>query len=276
MKAVHVNSFAPFFVKHGINAKPRTEKFDLYNTVISALNWRKYNGEIHLICDKASGEHYKNIGLTAIWNGIQPIIPDDLEGINPQMFWAAGKLLALREISAPVVMLDTDFIVWKKLTFGGRIIAAHREDLYADVYPDVSYFDMKNGYVFNKNFNYSELPLNTAFVYLPDEDFKRFYVSMALDFMKSAKDCSDALCYMVYAEQRMLAMCAEHLKMPVDVLLDKDRLFEPQSDYTHLWGEKQKMRDNPAEEAEFNRRCAARIRQDFPEYEYIIEKIERI
>jgi hypothetical protein len=260
MKAIHVNT--------GL----RIEKFDLYNTVLSALLWRKYNGEIDLICDEISAGFYEQFG---VWNAVKSIIPDDLEGINPQMFWAAGKLLALREIEAPVVMLDKDFIVWKKLEFDDKIIAAHREDLHPDVYPDIDYFQTKS-YTFNLAFNYSIEPLNTAFLYLPDESFKQFYVNMAIDFMKSAKDCNDNLRYMVYAEQRMLAMCAEYFEQSVETLLDKDKIFEHQNHFTHLWGAKQQMRDNPEQEQEFNARCQARIRRDFPEYEYVINLIERI
>ncbi|MCL2696768.1 MAG: hypothetical protein FWE74_01650 [Oscillospiraceae bacterium] len=252
---------------------PRAEKFDLYSTVLSALTWRKYNGEIVHICDKQSAQFYEEFD---VWDSVKPIIPDDLEGINPTMFWAAGKLLALRETDSPVVMLDKDFIVWKKLELGDSVVAAHREDLNPGVYPDVSYFQMQTGYRFNPYFNYTALPLNTAFLYLPDEDFKQFYVNMAIEFMKSAHDCSDYLRYMVYAEQRLLALCADFLKHPVETLLDKDRLFEPQADYTHLWGEKQKMRDNPDAEREFNTRCRARIMRDFPGYEHIISIIERI
>lgn len=264
MKAIHVRTGA------------QTEKFDLFNTALSALCWRRYNGEIELICDKTAADYYDKIGITNIWDDIKITLPDDLEGINPRMFWAAGKLLALREVSAPVALLDTDFIVWKKLQFNENIIAAHREDLHPDVYPESDFFKMKPGYSFNKDFNYAALPLNTAFVYLPDEDFKQFYVSMAIEFMKSACDTDDNLRYMVYAEQRMLALCADYLNFEVETLLDKDRLFEPQDDFTHLWGEKQKMRENPKSAKLFTDRCAKRIKEDFQDYEYIIKLIERI
>ena len=273
MRAVHVNSFAPFFAKNGISAKPKIEGFDLYNTVLSALTWRKHNGEISLVCDKASAEYYENLGILGIWNEVRARIPGDLEGLNPHMFWAGGKLLALRETSSPVVMLDTDFIVWKKLAFSDSVIAAHREDLNPGVYPNIDCFQMKLDYSFNKAFDYNVLPLNTAFLYLPDEDFKQFYVNMALEFMKSAHNTGDVLCYMVYAEQRLIAMCAEYLKVKVETLLDKDKLFLPQSDFTHLWGAKQKLREDKNEEENFCKRCAQRIRQDYPEFEYVIDII---
>ncbi|MCL2019042.1 MAG: hypothetical protein FWG70_04710 [Oscillospiraceae bacterium] len=275
MRAIHVNSFAPLFAKHGENAKPKVEKFDLYNMVLSALTWRKKNGEILLVCDRASADYYKALGISVIWNGIKPLIPADLEGINPRMFWAAAKLFALRDTPAPVVMLDTDFIVWKKLNLSCDIIAAHREELYHNIYPDIDYFQMNPDYIFSEKFDYDVLPLNTAFLYLPDEDFKQYYVGMAFDFMKSALDVPDELCYMVYAEQRMLALCAESLKQSVKTLLDKDKLFEKQDNFTHLWGEKQAMRDDPMREKSFNERCAARIRRDYNEFEFVIDLIEK-
>jgi hypothetical protein len=267
MKAIHVSSFAPSSTK-------RQGKPDLYGMVLSALTWRKYNGGIDLICDEAACGYYERLGITAIWGEVRTTLPCDLEGINPQMFWAAGKLLALRETGAPVVMLDNDFIVWKKLAFGNALLAAHREELHPDVYPVPEALRMKPGYMFNPAYNYNVLPLNTAFLYLPDEDFKQYYVNMALEFMKSAQDTGDNLRYMVYAEQRLLALCAEYLNIRAETLLDKDSLFERQERYTHLWGEKQAMREDPGKAAEFCARCAARIRKDYPEYNYIINLIE--
>ena len=94
--------------------------------------------------------------------------------------------------------------------------------------------------------------------------------------MKNAKNCDDYLKYMVFAEQRMLAMCAEYTQTPVKTLLDKDSLHFPQSDFTHLWGAKQAMRDNSELRGEFIERCKTRILRDFSEYSFIIDRIEGI
>lgn len=274
MLAFHSTSSAPFFAKSK-QKHFKIERFDLYCTVLSALLWRKYNGKIIMLADSNAYFFYKSLGLEKVWDELKQEIPDDLESINPVMFWAAGKLLSLRSIKAPCVMLDTDFLVWKKLELGKTITAAHREDLSPNVYPPVSYFDMKPGYGFKNEFNESVLPLNTAFLYIPDESFKQFYISRAIEFMKSARNSADYLCYMVFAEQRLLAMCADYLKQPVSVLLDKDLLFYEQDSFTHLWGAKQVMRESGKEQELFCRRCADRILNDFPEYKYAIEIIER-
>lgn len=270
MNAIHIASFAPSAAKGKSSAA--AEDFDLYCTALSALYWRRLNGKITLCCDSRFAEYYEKLGITDIWDEVRICVKDDLEGINPLMFWAGGKLLALREMSAPVVMLDTDFIVWKKLEFGSEIIAAHRENISEGIYPPLSFFKTKQHII--PNFSEDVLPLNTAFFYVPNNDFKEFYTSQAISFMKCAEDCADFLKYMVFAEQRMAAMCAEYTGTPVRTLLDKDYLFRPQGEFTHLWGAKQAMRDNPEWRGDFLQKCRARLKAEFPEYAYIAERID--
>ncbi|MDR1753545.1 MAG: hypothetical protein LBR74_01385 [Eubacterium sp.] len=275
MQAVHAASFLPQLSKTGIKSF-KIEKFDLYCMVLSALVWRRSGGNITLHADKVSFDYYTDIGLKGIWDSIANTIPDDFEGINPKMFWAAGKLFALRETSAPIVMIDTDFIVWENPEFGNSIIAAHYETISDMIYPDFTYFEMKPDYHFNPSWSKAASPLNTAFLYLPDEGFKQYYVNKSIDFMKHAEDCDDFLCRMVFAEQRLLSVCAEELKMPVQVLLNKNRVFFPQKKFTHLWGAKRIMREDKRSEKEFTDRCKNRILSDFPEYGYAVEIIENI
>lgn len=272
MNAIHIASFAPAAAKG--NTVPAIEDFDLYCTVFSALQWRKNGGKITMCCDNAFAEYYKRIGFEGIWDNIDVCVPDDLEDVDPLMFWAAGKLFALREVSAPVVMIDTDFIAWKNPEFGSEIIAAHRENISDGIYPPLSFFQTR-GHIL-PDFSEDVLPLNTAFLYIPDNDFKEFYTSQAIAFMKSAVKCDDYLKYMVFAEQRIAAMCAEYTSTPVKTLLDKDDLFRPQSDFTHLWGAKQEMRDHPELREDFIAKCRARLLSDFGEYAYIAGIIEAL
>lgn len=272
MNGIHVNSTKPFFVKHK-NGDYYIEDFTLYNTVISALEWRKLNGDIYMCTDNVGGAYYKKLGIEGVWNDILEIIPDDLEGINPIMFWAAGKLFALRNMRGDFALIDEDFIVWKRLSLSKTAVTvAHREDLMPDVYPDP--------YTFGVNFPLLDrldrdiLPCNTAFLYIPDESLRQLYVSQSIAFMKSARECSDYLCHMVFAEQRLLAMLCGYTGTKIHTLLDKDKLFVAQDDYTHLWGAKQALRDNNEYREKFLKRCRNRIRTDFPDYEWVIDRIE--
>lgn len=271
MDAFHIISTAPYFAKN--NGAFALEDFDLFCAVLSALKWREDGSRIFMYCDAPAAKYIKNSGLESVWNEIRCTIPDDLDGINPVMFWAAGKILAMRQMPAPCVMVDTDFIVWKKPEFGREIIAAHREELNPETYPPLEYFSAGGHSI--PDFSREVLPLNTAFFYVPDESFKEFYTSQAIAFMKSADNCNDWLRYMVFAEQRMAAMCADYTGIQVKTLLDKDMLFFPQESFTHLWGAKQQMREHPELRQTFLSRCEQRIRRDFPTWEWTIEKIRR-
>ncbi|MCL2086667.1 MAG: hypothetical protein FWH05_03635 [Oscillospiraceae bacterium] len=258
MLAIHSVSSLPYLAKSNTH-RFEVEEFELYTAILSALNWRKLNGDIIMLTDDIAFEYYNKPSLKGIWSDIRPIISNDLEGINPKMFWAAAKLLALREMPAPIVMMDTDFIVWEKLNLKPVITAAHYEDINPDIYPDFSLFET-NDYSINPNWSKSVLPLNTCFLYLPDEDFKQYYVNKSIEFMKFAVECDDYLCRMVFAEQRLLSICADELKMPIEVLMDKLN----QNRFTHLWGAKRVLRENAQIKGEFLNKCKERIRNDFP------------
>ena len=274
MRAIHIISTAPFFAKNPSGAY-RLDKFELYSAALSALNWRRMGNHIELITDTAGEKYITSLGISPLWNAVNRLVPDDLEGIDPKMFWAAGKLFALREVEAPVAMIDTDFILWKMPDLPeNRIVAAHRENLTPSVYPPLNYFSFKRPFPM-QGMNETVLPMNTAFLYLPDESFKQYYVNKAIAFMKSAVSCDDYLCYMVFAEQRLLSICAEELKAGSQVLMDKDELFFPRDDYTHIWGAKQVMRKDAGSLNDFCQRARDRIKRDFPDYAYIIPLIEQ-
>ncbi len=270
MNAFHIFSSAPFFAK---NKGPlRLDKTEIYCMVISALMWKRNNGSISLITDKEGGAFFEKTGITDIWDKVQ-IALDKNDDFDHTMFWAGGKILALRDFPAPCVMIDTDFIVWKKLTFSDTLIAAHEEDLNPDIYPDIKTFDMSD-YTFADGLDMTLPALNTAFLYMPDEDFKQYYVSQSIAFMKKAKRGGDYLTYMVFAEQRLLPMLAKKCGIRYTTLLDKDMLFLPQDSYTHLWGAKQAMRDDKVLREKFIENSKRRIQETFPEHSYLIDNIE--
>ena len=280
LPVIYSLSTLPYHTKnpHGAFALDRVE---LYTAAISSLIRRAEGNVTIMHCDRAGAECLRQKGLTNLWNDVEITIPDDLGGINPLMFWAAGKLYALQATAAPLLMLDTDFIARKlPKTLGGTaskntVIAAHREDLAPHIYPDISHFDMNEDYRFNKQLDYTIRPLNTAFLYMNNDDFKRYYVDCAMEFMKSAKPGGDRLTYMVYAEQRLLAMLADYKKVEVETLLEYEQLqIKPQKYYTHLWGAKQVMRDNPREHERICQQCRARIRASFPDWEWVIVHID--
>ena len=272
MNAIHINWSKPFTIR---NKAFFVEDFELLTTILSAMKWREKNGKIKLVADEAAIMLYKEMGLLCLWdNGVEALHVD--EDIDSVMFWAAGKLFALKEQTAPVAVLDTDFIVWDSILFDKlpECSVIHFEDLYPDVYPDFEYFKMKNGYSFN-GFDRTVKPCNTAFAVFKDGELLKYYTETAVNFMKNSENTGDTLKYMVFAEQRLLPVCAKKVGAEILAFSDLPRLFKDGSQcFTHTWGMKQQMRDNEALRYEFCMRCINRIKNEYPEIYEILRDID--
>jgi len=132
-----------------------------------------------------------------------------------------------------------------------------------------------------QNLNWTLEPCNTAFVYFGNERFMAEYVAFAFDFMRNAAPREiqkgwDLLPYMVFVEQRWFSMCAENCGVKIHSLSTLPELFDGgQNFYTHIWGYKKILRENPFEAENFCRDCAGRISYDFPTFSKNFSSIER-
>lgn len=268
MRAFHCNWTRPFFARNpdGVYQPETTE---LLTTALSALLWRRENGTIAMLCDTPAANFYTQHGLTDLWDdGVQTVLDAVDDDINPLIFWAAGKLYALRAFGTPCVMLDTDFIVWQSLVpllEGSTLACIHREDLMPDVYPPAEALPAFPAAALAP-LNWSVRPANTALAFFGDPAFTEQYTALSIDLMRHATDADNTLTYMVFAEQRLLAMLAAQSELPLRSLSDLPTLFGSKQQYfTHVWGFKQQMRDNPQLLDDFCRRCAARLAREFPQ-----------
>lgn len=276
MRAFHTNWTAPFFARNS-HADYKVEPFELLTTVLSARTWQACGGTISMLCDSRAAAYYRACGLERLWNGgIHPVLDDVPPEISPHIFWAAGKLFALRAFGTPCVMLDTDFIVWKSLApllADTALAVIHREDILPDIYPDAGAFPAARGFDFTA-LDWTVPPANTALAYFGDAAFTRMYTDRAIAFMRSCENADNALTYMVFAEQRLLAMLAKREGIDLQALSDLPALFTSGQEYfTHVWGFKQQMREHPALDEGFCRRCAARLKADYPADADILARI---
>lgn len=280
MQAFHSNWTRPFFIRNP-HIEYRIEPFELLTTALSALEWRRENGSIRMICDTPAKRYYESLGLCFLWDdGVYPLLDTMPEDINATAFWAAGKLYALSAVPSPCVMLDTDFICWKSISNlldGPDTAAIHREDIMPSIYPDQTAFAQTEGFPLD-SFDWTVQPFNTALAYFGNDEFRRYYTDTAIRFMRCSPDADDTLTYMVFAEQRLLAMCAEKKHAHAVALSDLPALFGGAQNgyFTHIWGFKQQMRENPELYEDFCRRCAARLQKDFPEESKTIAKIAEL
>lgn len=278
MKAFVSNWTRPYAVRCPDRPYQMTD-FDLLTTVLSALVWRRENGSIRMITDDTGAQYYRSLGLADLWDGgIFTYLNDIPSTIDPCTFWAAGKLYALAATPAPCVMLDTDFIVWHSLSehWHRPLAVIHREELNPAIYPAPSAFVLAPSYHFPTNWNWHEPACNTALTYFGNDTLRKTYVGQAMDFMQAARG-RDGLIYMVFAEQRLLAMCAQACGVPIHAFSTEQDLFQGnQRDFTHIWGFKQAMQEQPVLHELFCQKCAARIRKDFPIYANICQTIPQL
>ena len=246
------------------------QRFELLTMIISALEWRKHNGSIKLVTDRRGADYIRSLDIADIYDEIDASLDDIAElGIDENVFWAGAKLFALSRQQCPCVMLDLDFIVWQPLDFSpyqSDVAVIHFEQVGNDTYPPPEHFHFRNDFKFPAALDWNVNACNTAFAYFGARDIVRRYCDFAFDFMQSA--AGDGLPYMVFVEQRWLAMCARLMNRKVYEMSSLDNLFGGRQKYfTHVWGAKQQLRDDPRLAEKFCSDCVARLQYDFPQFD---------
>ena len=90
-------------------------------------------------------------------------------------------------------------------------------------------------------------------------------------------DNGDNLTYMVFAEQRLLPMCADMLGIQTKEFSTLEKLFcDGEKYFTHIWGMKQQLREDESLRRDFCMRCIRRIKDDFHEYIPILKNLEEL
>lgn len=217
----------------------RMDETDLLTAELSARLWRRYNGPIRLLTDPLGCDYVKSTALADAYDEILPVLDARCCGIDPVKYWAAGKLAALSKLPTPCVILDMDMMIWKPLELSGeKLVCACVEFISDTVYPPFSFFRTTGDYAFPPAWNEEATALNTAFLYMGDEELKQDYTREAFRFMLAERESPDywAIC-MTFAEQRILGLCAEARGVYAKLLYDMDK-----DCLTHTWGAKEKLR----------------------------------
>ena len=268
--AIHVTSTAPFAIKNN-GAAYYQEDFELLCTVLSALLWRKKNGPVKLYTDKTGYNYYASLGLLNLWDGgidttVIGSIPDT---INQHIFWAAAKIFALRNEALPAAVLDTDMIVWENLErelSGKQFAVFHREELYIPCYIPGFYLKTRKDYQFDPEWDWTVLPCNMSFSYFSDPGFKKYYTDCAIDFMtENGEYPMEMVSQMVFAEQRLAAMCAVKMNIPIHHFLN-DPHQKDNNRFTHLWGGKERARNDAGHRKALCTAMLRKIHEHFPDY----------
>lgn len=269
IRAIHVNWTKPFFAKNG-SGRYYIDSFEVLTTILSALMWRKLNGSIKLYTDKTGYAFYKSLNMLDVWDdGIDTKTLESIPpSIDPEIYWAAAKIFAIRNEDAPLMMMDTDLMVWKSLDElqNCHLAAFHRESLYADCYLSYDNLKKRTGYNPDSGWDWSVEPCNTALAYFNHREFKDYYTQSAIDFMTDNDERPEELVsQMVFAEQRVFSMCAEKLGVKIHTFLDTTYNGE-NMDFTHIWGAKRLARTDADFKAQLCNSLIEAIIREFPSF----------
>jgi hypothetical protein len=277
INAFHVNSTAPFFLNN--KGEYYIEDFDLLTTILSALMWRHLNGSIKLYTDKTGKDYYNSIGISDLWDaGIDTGILESIPAtINQQIFWASAKIFALEAEETPVAMIDTDMIIWKDLSSilsDKQFAVIHREDLFEDIYLSPEKLKKRANYQFDSEWDWTELPCNMSFAYFANKDFKKYYTDCSIDFMSGNDEYpKEMVSQMVFAEQRLVSMCAKKINVPVYYFLDNPFKLGNQI-FTHIWGAKAMLRNDNQQRQKICNCLLLKIKEYFSEYHHKLSSID--
>lgn len=287
MNGFHVNWSKPYFVRS--DGFPRDvsnyeiKDYDILMTILSALKWREKNGGIKLYTDKICAEYYCKLGLENLWDrGIDTCLDEIPEYIDADQFWASGKIFALKKEKAPSTMIDLDLIIWNDMDhyFENDVAVIHKEPIDMDIYPSYKKNPLMYDFVEKNNYDWTVLPCNTAFLYIKDNNFKDYYCDKSIEFMLKNSNMPNTLknrlVYMVFAEQRLLSMCADKKSLNILPIISSNTNILNSYNFTHLWGFKYSMEMSYYTRVEFCLNIMRRIIHDFPEYEDILMNIPQL
>jgi hypothetical protein len=219
--------------------------------------------------------------LSALWDdGINTeVLENNDYPIDPEIFWAAGKLIALEAQAGSCVMLDTDLIITQPIQHllePTTITALHSEALNPEVYLHPSLLKKPSGFIFPDNYNWNVLPSNTAFLYIKDESFKNFYLNESKRFMfQNMEKPAELVSQMVFAEQRLLSICADHQHLSISYLL-ADPFSLSNSSVIHLWGFKNLLRQNETVQVIYSKQLIKKFGEELSAYPLFTRQIEKL
>lgn len=250
--------------------------------ILSALEWRKHNGDMKLYTNRAGYKYFEDKNLLGVWNrGVDTELVENIPFVvRPEIFWAGAKIYAMEQEPMENACLDTDHIVWHEiecadetdlLICNRELIVDdfekhHGEDVFmvgSEIYPDDIY--LPENYYLEFDLESNNTAYSTAITYFNNEKLKNTYIKEARRYMESIHhnrqegELIDSR--VLFSEQRTIALIAEG-KYRVRAI--NDSYENPKS--THVATFKKRIGDKPKYQYWFYKTLLRRLRDDFPNY----------
>lgn len=214
------------FEKHG---KLDWELELLSMSLLSALSWKKFHGDIHLYANKEYLDLISLWGLDKVYNSIDTsIIETKSNEIDYRKYWAFSKLLVIESLknTTPFTVLDLDLWIYDKLEFDNDsdIMMYHKED-FLESFRNNIYIDfhkMIPDSIKGMGLDKKVLPTNAAILHFNTNKIISEWVDLSKQIAIYNNDIefNHKSIQMCFVEQRLLPMLLEKNNLKYSTFID--------------------------------------------------------
>lgn len=251
-------------------------------TWLASILLAKRNGNVVLVADRRGKEFVEKAGLASFYDeivlGLDAIPPE----VDPEIFWAAGKLYAIpllkrlqnyNPFEDAVASLDWDCIPWNYPTQTSEVMCLNLESTNWPWYKDCQ---RKYAAFVSKEVNWQLAPANNGVFHFSQYAQMLAYSELSTRFMekfsREAVRCNyfgqpkyvygDA---MTFAEQQLLPTSTWLAGKTVEPFLPvrNDGFIAPNGFFTHLWTTKTLYRAFPEARIHYTNQLIRYLRNEF-------------
>ncbi|RTL07694.1 hypothetical protein EKK58_00710 [Candidatus Dependentiae bacterium] len=259
-------------------------------TWLAGILYAKQYGDVVLVADERGAEFVKKAGLAECYDEVILGLDEVPKEVDPEIFWAAGKLYAIRLLKrsrefdpfdGPVASLDWDCIPWNYPDEQQDIMCLNLESLQWPWYKDCR---SKYEKFVPKAVNWNLPPANNGIFHFNHYKHMLAYSDLSIGFMERFGRAANQQNYfdqpryvygdaMTFAEQQLMATAAWHSKRTIEPFLSAraDGFLQPNTFFTHLWTTKNLYRAFPEARIHYTNQLIRILRQRFPETHEILE-----
>jgi hypothetical protein len=283
---------------HSIWTKPAIAKgvdeitlwdFEWLTWLASILHAKRFS-QVVLVADARGKAFVERLGLAPFYDEIILGLDDIPSTIDPEIFWAAGKLFAIPLLRksrkfAPydeaVTSLDWDCIPWNYPETPHDIMCLNLESLQWPWYRDCK---TKYEKFVPSAVNWNLPPANNGIFHFSNYDHMREYAKLSTEFMTRFSRAAAEGNYfdlpryvygdaMTFAEQQLFPSAALQCKKLVEpfVHVRADGFLPANPFFTHLWTTKALYRAFPEARVHYTNQLIRHLRREFPESKAVLE-----
>lgn len=239
--------------------------YELLTMAVSACQFRRLGYPMTLVTDSVGAKFFETLGVTKLYDNVTTVL-DKITGIDPVVFWAAGKIYAYELIQSPSISIDLDAVCWnipddlKESSFDVGVL--HEDFNDWDCYHSSKELYGALGFR-SCNWDWESIPYNVGVLYFDNDMLSTMYSAISQMFMENytrfytremlqkrsrslvKKGRQARVFEQIFAEQQLLSLVTQRVGARVYKFTEIDKSIDyikPNRYVTHLWSMKNAYR----------------------------------